>query len=434
MSSDESGDEIDLEELVQKLFQSRSNANLLCDILKYLQSDDFDEEELTIGFVGCEKWFTERISEGVFERKSSDASSVAFREWVSGQLGSFLSILCHKSTDPELSDLAFQLLIRFYLIELEMKTKAIQKSKITRAISAHLCDFENDKTEEIEKFCEFLAHPSLLLEISNGIRDLLDKSSDRNEVLAQNITFYFECITQLFPNDEMDQSHVTPKAIKNALQRLLTTFLRHPLTDHFTKKILNMFPQLYPCLENPLFLADYVTHCYNSSNSSISLLALHAIFRLMTEHNFEYPDFFDKLYRLLTDEVVYSNHRVRFFHLLDLFLASPLLPLKMQAAFTKRLSRQCLHAPAPVILALLPLIFNQIRRSQALFHLINAPKPITMQNDPYDHKTDKMDECNALESSLWEIETLRKHFVPEVKRMANCKPLLTITVTFTVYC
>ena len=74
-----------------------------------------------------------------------------------------------------------------------------------------------------------------------------------------------------------------------------------------------------------------------------------------------------------------------------------------------------------MILALLPLIFNQIRRSQALFHLINAPKAITMQNDPYDHKTDKMDECNALESSLWEIETLRKHFVPEVKRMANCK-------------
>ena len=44
MSSDESGEEIDLEELVQRLFQSRSNANLLCDILKYLQSDDFDGE------------------------------------------------------------------------------------------------------------------------------------------------------------------------------------------------------------------------------------------------------------------------------------------------------------------------------------------------------------------------------------------------------
>ena len=54
---------------------------------------------------------------------------------------------------------------------------------------------------------------------------------------------------------------------------------------------------------------------------------------IFLEHNFEYPDFFLKLYRLLTDEVVYSNHRVRFFHLIDLFLASPKLPLSYQVKF-----------------------------------------------------------------------------------------------------
>ena len=197
------------------------NPELIIHFLKFTL-----EEELTIGFVGCEKWFTERISEGIFGKSSSDASKAAFREWVAGQLASFLTILCHKSADPELSDLAFQLLIRFYLIELEMKTKAIQKSKITRAIAIHLCDFENDKTEEIEKFCEFLAHPSLLLEITNGIRDLLDKSSDRNEVLSQNISFYFECITQLFPNDEMDHSQVTQKAIKPLVRKLFLVRIR----------------------------------------------------------------------------------------------------------------------------------------------------------------------------------------------------------------
>ena len=57
--------------------------------------------------------------------------------------------------------------------------------------------------------------------------------------------------------------------------------------------------------------------------------------KLILEHNFEYPDFYPKLYRLLSDEVVYSPTRVKFLHMLDLFLASPLLPLQMQAAFTK---------------------------------------------------------------------------------------------------
>ena len=76
-------------------------------------------------------------------------------------------------------------------------------------------------------------------------------------------------------------------------------------------------------------------------------------------------------------------------------------------------------APAPVILVLLPLIFNQIRRNQALRHLINAPKDVTLDSDPYEHENEDLNECKALESSLWEIETLRRHFMPEVKRAAN---------------
>lgn len=35
--SDESFDEVNMEEMIKSLFESRSNANKLCDILKYLQ-------------------------------------------------------------------------------------------------------------------------------------------------------------------------------------------------------------------------------------------------------------------------------------------------------------------------------------------------------------------------------------------------------------
>ena len=55
-----------------------------------------------------------------------------------------------------------------------------------------------------------------------------------------------------------------------------------PLTDHFTKKVLTLFPTFYPCLQEPLLMADYITQCYDSKNSGIALLALHAIFKLMT--------------------------------------------------------------------------------------------------------------------------------------------------------
>jgi len=119
---------------------------------------------------------------------------------------------------------------------------------------------------------------------------------------------------------------VTEKALKNAVQRLLTSFLRCALTDHFTKRILSMFPLLYVCIQNPLFMADYVTHCYNSSNCGIALLALHAIFRLISgmsivRTNF---NFFGEKFRFLTKlsslgENLYFWWKLRFLTKISIF-------------------------------------------------------------------------------------------------------------------
>ena len=39
-------DDIDIEKLVTDLLKSKSNSNLLCDILRYLQSDDLGNDNL----------------------------------------------------------------------------------------------------------------------------------------------------------------------------------------------------------------------------------------------------------------------------------------------------------------------------------------------------------------------------------------------------
>ena len=74
-----------------------------------------------------------------------------------------------------------------------------------------------------------------------------------------------------------------------------------------------------------------------------------------------------------------------------------------------------------MIMAMLPLIFNMIRRNQALRFLINSPNPVTVDADPYNHDSDDFENCGAMKSSLWEIETLRKHFHPDVSKLANRK-------------
>ena len=53
-------DDIDIEKLVTDLLKSKSNSNLLCDILRYLQSDDLGNYVLTRQFrlfkSGFQKW------------------------------------------------------------------------------------------------------------------------------------------------------------------------------------------------------------------------------------------------------------------------------------------------------------------------------------------------------------------------------------------
>ena len=92
-----------------------------------------------------------------------------------------------------------------------------------------------------------------------------------------------------------------------------------------------------PYLNQPLLLADFLSDAYSAGGQS-GVLALQSLFLLITKHNFDYPEFYDKLYILLSDEtlLVREKYRSRFFHLLELFLSSSHLPVYLIAAFAKR--------------------------------------------------------------------------------------------------
>lgn len=133
----------------------------------------------------------------------------------------------------------------------------------------------------------------------------------------------------------------------------------------------------------------------------------------------------------------------------------------MVAAFIKRCATLCLISPPYGSLILLPLIYNLLQRNVNCHCLINNPiKPlpntqnqvqqqqqqqqITRQsvllikqdlqpqqqesldnikglygNDPYDPIEEDPSKCNAISSSLWEIQILRDHYAPEVSKMAK---------------
>ncbi|POM67091.1 Nucleolar complex protein 4 [Phytophthora palmivora] len=231
--------------------------------------------------------------------------------------------------------------------------------------------------------------------------------------------------------------------------------LRHKLPQASYKKVLVQLPdEIMPHLVNPLLLADFLTDSY-SIGGVTSLLALNSLFILIQDYNFDSPDFYNKLYALLDDPTLYSaKQRDRFFGLLSLFLSSTHLPAYTVAAFAKRLSRSALTAEPGAILFIIPMVYNLILRHKECLQLIHrtgaftaaekaakrreelssgsavdaAAKKLSNEktalvlkdgHDPFENDEIDPIKCNALQSSLWELYTMKHHYNADVALKAR---------------
>jgi U3 small nucleolar RNA-associated protein 19 len=188
-----------------------------------------------------------------------------------------------------------------------------------------------------------------------------------------------------------------------------------------------MATSIAPWFLKPEMLMDFLTDSYDAGGST-SLLALSGVFYLIQEKNLDYPSFYKKLYSLLDSEILHSKHRSRFFRLLDTFLGSTHLPAVLVASFLKRLSRLTLHSPPAGIVAVVPWIYNILKKHPSCTFMIHREMrdPSIKEmieseglNDPFNMDEEDPMETNAIESSLWEIVMLQSHYHPNVATLAK---------------
>lgn len=75
--------------------------------------------------------------------------------------------------------------------------------------------------------------------------------------------------------------------------------LRLPLPSDLLKKVLvQLHSKVMPSLANPLLLSDFLSSCLDQGGL-LGMLALNALFTLVTKHGLEYPHFYARLYALL---------------------------------------------------------------------------------------------------------------------------------------
>ncbi|RDH30209.1 CBF/Mak21 family-domain-containing protein [Aspergillus welwitschiae] len=215
---------------------------------------------------------------------------------------------------------------------------------------------------------------------------------------------------------------------KKRAQDAWLAILRNNLSQSQRKTLLRiMVHNIEPWFNRPELLMDFLTDSYNVGGAT-SLLALSGLFYLIQEKNLDYPQFYQKLYSLLDADLLHSKHRSRFFRLMNTFLASTHLPAALIASFLKRLSRPSLNAPPTAIVAIVPFMYNLLKEHPTCAFMMHrnirdeglkAQIEAEGMDDPFDPTEPDPTRTNAIESSLWEIETLQSHYHPNVAAIAN---------------
>ena len=190
-------------------------------------------------------------------------------------------------------------------------------------------------------------------------------------------------------------------------------FLKMPKSKELYHTILSsLHDKVIPLMQNPKLLIDFLVDSYDLGGTS-SLLSLNSLFILITKYNLDYPSFYPKLYRMLTPDLYHTTYLTRFLSMLDLFLKSSLLPAYLVAAFVKRLARNALQAPPHVIVMVLRLLTNLMKLHPSVKRLVHrGPDHQAAREDPFLEGEDDPSLCNALDSSLWELEILADHYCP----------------------
>eukprot|EP00191_Tetraselmis_sp_GSL018_P021538 CAMPEP_0177578348 /NCGR_PEP_ID=MMETSP0419_2-20121207/296_1 /TAXON_ID=582737 /ORGANISM="Tetraselmis sp., Strain GSL018" /LENGTH=576 /DNA_ID=CAMNT_0019066777 /DNA_START=92 /DNA_END=1823 /DNA_ORIENTATION=- len=214
----------------------------------------------------------------------------------------------------------------------------------------------------------------------------------------------------------------SPKLQRRAFSQAWLAFLRMDLPQDIHRKVLLKLPTVViPNLTNPLLLSDFLTRMLDQSGL-IAVLALNGLFLLVTQHGLEYPNFYKRLYGLLTADVFKVKHRVQFFKLVDAFLSSSLVPAYTAASFAKRFARLALFLSPAAALIAMGFVHNLIRRHPSCLVLLHRPSAIeesANDEDVFQMSCEDPAETRAIESSLWEIATLKAHYNPDVARMAT---------------
>ncbi|XP_058615140.1 nucleolar complex protein 4 homolog [Onychostoma macrolepis] len=443
----------DINTKTSRILQNKRHANDIFDVTEYLQSEK--DKEIIFATDACKRVFCQLLDRGDLyvgelpeeeglmsgDRSAEEKYRIFMRHRYNNCVELLLENLGHEAFQVKEASLCA--LMKFVAAEgkhplqnLDLIEHYSFPRELLQTLVEHLLSTKEDMSLLISRFQEFLEMDDVRYYVMSSVRDNIYRVMSRNKkavipVYQNNVFTLLSTINvpshgskikkflvkQAYRPEEWKVAKL--KEHKRAFEQMWLLFLKYKLPSSMYKKILVILHEsIMPQMSDPTLLIDFLSAAYDIGGA-ISLLALNGLFILIHKHNLDYPDFYKKLYSLLDPSIFHVKYRARFFHLVNIFLSSTHLPAYLVAAFVKRFARLSLTAPPTALLILLPFICNLIRRHPSCRVLIHRPSAAEEPcDDPYVMEEEDPAQCHALESSLWEINTLQKHYHPDVAKAA----------------
>ncbi|KAF4625556.1 hypothetical protein G7Y89_g12612 [Cudoniella acicularis] len=443
-SSDEDG-QAQILLLENEIFESKKNYNNIATLIKIFTADTEDADDSVVAAISLCRVFTRLIVAGdLVQKRGASEKEVVVVKWLKERYTEYKTALLDILGEEGISATALTLCMRLLKTEGE-STRDSQEyqfpSTFLTGIVRSLIDPESDpnaRKEFSEKYVE--EYDDIRFYTLDAIHKTIESSVTRSKPLFDNALEILTTIESVPESkEELEDFYIpAPKKATHSLfsltqhkkraQGAWLALMNMDMDKEQRKSILRLVSDsIAPWFIQPELLMDFLTDCYDAGGST-SLLALSGVFYLIQEKNLDYPSFYRKLYSLLDSEILHSKHRSRFFRLLDTFLASTHLPAVMVASFIKRLSRLTLSAPPSGVVAVVPWIYNLLKKHPTCTFMIHRETRTVEgkallesqgMEDPFVMEEEDPMETHAIESSLWEIVTLQSHYHPNVATLAK---------------
>ncbi|ORY14599.1 CBF/Mak21 family-domain-containing protein [Clohesyomyces aquaticus] len=435
--------------LEAQILESRRHLNNIATLLQLAKQFDREDEATILAAVALCRIFSRLLAAGdMVKSRGLPQSEVVIVQWLKERYREYVDMLLLeeylRSETASKQSVALTLLMR--LVKEESQTSqhdySLKHGPLSRIIETVLLLPKDDATRDefVEKYLKHFDDIRYYTFQTIGIflESSLEKSA-RDHVSVSSLSMLLALDTIPSSKGGLENFYMgAPKkatsplyslsSYKSQAQAAWLVTLRSGLDKEQRKTVLRVFShQIAPWFQQPEMLMDFLTDSYDVGGAT-SLLALSGLFYLMSERNLDYPSFYQRLYSLLDQGLLHSKHRSRFFRLLDTFMSSTHLPAAMVASFIKRLARLALNGPPAGIVVVIPWIYNMFKRHPACTFMIHREvrDPAIKQelkeegmDDPFDMEEKDPMLSEAIESSLWEIESLQSHYHPNVATLAK---------------